>query len=201
MKTKALLAAAVLAAGLATSMADTYSQNVVGFVNQVCNANGFTMICNPLNTTNNTVLAILQNPRNGMIAYKWNGSFAGNSYAGAWASPSATMNPGEGVFLYVPAGNNYTNTYVGEVLQGDLTNSLLAGFNMVGSKVPQAGGLQTDLGYPVSNGSLVYKWTTTFASYSYAGSWAPSEPQLQVAEGFFAYKPAAVNWVRSFTVQ
>jgi hypothetical protein len=207
MRTKALLAAAVLAAGIATSMAQSnvYSVNVVGYVNQVCPANGFTMIANPLNTTNNTTPFVIQNPRNNMIVYKWvlGVGFVGNNYSGSWSSPAQTLNPGEGAFLYVPAGIDYTNTWVGEVKQGSLTNVLNTGFTMVGSQVPQAGLVQTDLAFPVSNNSIVYKWVTGvgFVGYNYSGAWAPSEPTVNVAEGVFAFKPVGTDWVRNFTVQ
>jgi hypothetical protein len=205
MRTKVLLAAAVLAAGLATSMAqNVYSVNVVGYVNQVYTAGQFAIIANPLNTTNNTVAAIMQNPKNGMIVYKFvGGSMQANNYlGGAWTTPASTLNPGEGAFLYVPAGSNYTNTYVGEVLTGNLTNSLPTGFALVGSKVPQQGALQADMSYPVVNGTIVYKWVNpSLSAYNYlGGSWAPSDPVMNVAEGWFSYKPAAVDWVRNFTI-
>jgi hypothetical protein len=127
----------------------------------------------------------------------------GNNYSGSWSSPAQTLNPGEGAFLYVPAGIDYTNTWVGEVKQGSLTNVLNTGFTMVGSQVPQAGLVQTDLAFPVSNNSIVYKWVTGvgFVGYNYSGAWAPSEPTVNVAEGVFAFKPVGTDWVRNFTVQ
>jgi hypothetical protein len=206
MRTKTLLiAAAAIAAGIVTSSAqNVYSQNVVGYVNQVSNPNGFSLITNPLNTTNNTVASILKTPRLGMILYKFSGGlFQANSYDGAvWSSPSDSLNPGEGAFLFVPAGNAYTNTYVGEVLQGSLTNAVPQGFSILGSKVPQAGLVQTDLGFPSSLGSIVYKWTGFFNAFSYDGAtWSPSQPSVNVGEGFFSFSPSAKNWVRTFTVQ
>ena len=51
MRTKALLlGAAVGAIGLATSMAQVYSVNIVGYVNTTI-PTGFSIICNPLNAT------------------------------------------------------------------------------------------------------------------------------------------------------
>src|SRR6266446_1325324 len=63
MRTKTLLAAAaMLAAGLASSMAQSnvYSLNVVGYVNKVMPSGGkYIMISNPLNTTSNTINSLL----------------------------------------------------------------------------------------------------------------------------------------------
>jgi len=52
MRTKTLIiASAALAVGILTSSAQTYSQNIVGYVNQVLPA-GNTLIALPVNTTN-----------------------------------------------------------------------------------------------------------------------------------------------------
>jgi hypothetical protein len=205
MRTKTLLAAAVLAAGIATSMAQSnvYSLNVVGYVNQVYPANAFSMIANPLNATNNTVPQIIKGAPVGTIVYKFSAGWVGNSWDGSvWFNPAATLNPGEGAFMFVPTGPPYTNTYVGEVLQGSLTNSLPAGFSLIGSKVPQAGGVQTVLGYPAAVGNIVYKWAPGFSGSSFDGAvWSPGEPVINVAEGFFSSRGASADWVRNFTVQ
>jgi hypothetical protein len=89
MRTKTLLlAAAAIAVGTAISMAQTYSQNIVGYVNMNCNA-GFTTLANPLDgmnsdgTTNNSVTNILVNVLNNTIGngpldnsqlYVWSGT-------------------------------------------------------------------------------------------------------------------------------
>jgi hypothetical protein len=205
MRTKTLLAAAILAAGLATSMAQSnvYSLNVVGYVNQVSTANGFSMIANPLQATNSTVPALIQNPRLGMILYKFNAGFQANSYNGAtWSSPGDTLNVGEGGFLFVPSGIDHTNVWVGEVKQGSLTNPVPAGFSLLGSMVPQSGLVKTDLGFPSVFGTIVYTWAPGFSANSYNGAtWSPSEPNIGVAQGFFSFQPSAQSWVRNFTVQ
>src|SRR6185369_1228000 len=61
MRTKLLAAAAILAAGIASSMAQSnvYSLNVVGYVNRTFVGGGlFSLTSNPLNTTNNTLAGI-----------------------------------------------------------------------------------------------------------------------------------------------
>src|SRR5438046_1261359 len=61
MRTKALLLAdAFAAAGVATSMAQIYSVNAVGYVNVTLDA-GFNMVSNPLNAADNTVGGLFKN--------------------------------------------------------------------------------------------------------------------------------------------
>jgi len=94
-----------------------------------------------------------------------------------------------------------TVTYVGEVPQGTLTIPLVAGFNLVGSKVPQAGKLTTDLGYTPVDGDLVYTYAGTgYSIFQYDGEWLPSEPVLKVGEGIWIKKAAAGSWTRTFSV-
>jgi hypothetical protein len=210
MRTKALLAAAtMLAAGFATSLAQSnvYSLNVVGYVNVVLEP-GFTMIGNPLNSTSNTLNNLIPNPGVGSIVYKFNGSFnpiAENFGPGLW-DINLPLAPGEGAFIYVPA--RATNTFVGEVLQGPLTNQLPSGFSLVSSQVPQSAGLSSVLAFPAAVGDLVYRFNPVTQSYvgglfeSFGGNiWDPSEPVPGVGEAFFVQKAAAAPWTRNFTVQ
>jgi len=213
MRTKALLGAAILAAGLATSMAqNVYSLNVVGYYNVTVPAGGgLKMVVNQLDTTNNTLAALIKNVPDGTQFFKWTGStYDGALYedpgtGGEW-SKSFDLPPGDGGFLKNNSGTALTITFVGEVKQGNLTNAVPAGYNIEGSIVPQAGKLSTDLKLPAADGDQVFKWTGgTYAGYLYedpgtGGEWSPSEPTADVGEGFFSRKNAAINWVRNFTV-
>src|SRR6266540_2582284 len=59
MRTKALfLTVALSAAGIATSMAQVYSVNAVGYVNQTV-PHGYSMVANPFVTPTNTLNALL----------------------------------------------------------------------------------------------------------------------------------------------
>jgi hypothetical protein len=65
MRTKTLVCAAALAAGLATSalaQSNVYSLNVVGYYNVTVPANTFVLVGNQLNTTNNTLPGIIPAP-------------------------------------------------------------------------------------------------------------------------------------------
>jgi hypothetical protein len=212
MRTKALLCAAALAAGALTSMAQSnvYSLNVVGYYNASVVGSGsgtFTMVANQLNTTNNTVGALIATPPDFTTLYKYVGTgFSIATYfLGAWDHPEFTLNPGEGAIIQ--STSPFTNTFVGEVLQGNLTNSFPAGFSIRSSMVPQAGTL-TQLGLPgtaLSDFDQVYKMNTATQGYDiyawFLGSWSPSEPSLAVGESMWLQTAAPGNWVRNFTVQ
>jgi hypothetical protein len=211
MRTKALLCAAALAAGAVSSMAQSnvFSLNVVGYVNLPVAgsaAGKFTFIANPLNTTNNTIGSLLPAPPDQTTLYKWTGStFASSTFfLGAWSDSTFTLNPGEGGI--VQSSTPFTNTFVGEVMQGSLTNPYPAGFSIRASQVPQAGGLTSVLGYqPVTDGDTVYQFNSTSQGYVistwFLGAWSPSEPTVGVGESFWLQTAAAGNWVRTFTVQ
>lgn len=211
MRTKALLVAAAFAAGLATSMAqNVYSLNVVGYYNITVPANGFALIANQLNTTNNTLAGLLPSVPEGTVVYKWTGTtFAISTFEeGEW-NQNFTLNLGEGAFIKNPLPTSpLTITFVGDVLQGSLTNPIPVGFSIRSSMVPQAGGVSSVLRLPVANNDTVYRWTgSTYAISTWEeigpgqGDWSAGEPTVQVGEAFFVRKNAPAQWIRSFTVQ
>lgn len=216
-----LAAAAALAAGLATSLAQSnvYSVNVVGYVNKVLAGNAkYTAVANPLNTTNNTLAGLFGGAGTGLPTgsqvLKWSPG-AGDftlytklAFGSGWSSggETATLNPGEGALILTPSGSlDYTNTFVGEVLQGSLTNSLLAGYQLIGNQVPDSGPVTT-LGFVPPNSSQLLKWNVTaqdwdiFTKVVFGAGWSPSVPSIDVAEGFMVNANANYAWVRNFTV-
>jgi len=217
MRTKTiLLTAALAAAGVASSMAqNVYSLNVVGYVN-VSLAPGFQILANPLNiAAGNTLTSVLgTNLPDGTTVYKFSGGHYqnANAFAGhpdnVWF-PDNTINPGEGFFILNPTGSPVQVTFTGEVLQGSLANPYVAGFSLIGSQVPQAGGLSSVLGFPAADGDTYYSFNSGTQHYNsalaYAGApdnvWFPSEPSVSVAQGFFLSSSAGGSWARTFTVQ
>jgi len=223
-RTKALLlGAAALAAGLMTSSAQVYSANIVGYVN-VPLSTGFNLIANQLDAdgtgTNNTVVSTLStNVPAGSTLYKFaNGGWTSTSFfvnrsgVGSWTDPTFTLNPGEGGFLYVPSA--VTNTLVGTVLQGSLTNKYVnpsAGFAVVSSQFPIAGDISANLTYNGTAGDIIYTWDPVgqqYVSYSFfvnrsgVGSWAPSNPQLSVGQSFFLETATGgETWTNTLNVQ
>jgi len=201
------------AAGLATSMAqNVYSLNVVGYYNVTIPANGgLQMIVNQLDTPDNTLVSLVKDVPDGTQFFKWTGSaFALSLYedlgdGGEW-STDFSMAPGEGGFIKNNSGTPLTITFVGEVKQGELVNPIPAGYSLLGSIVPQAGGVSSNLEMPAADGDQLFKWTgTAYDTYLYedlgeGGEWGPAEPTVNVGEGFFIRKNVAVDWVRNFAV-
>jgi hypothetical protein len=223
MRTKALLCAAALAAGAMSSMAqgNVYSLNVVGYVNTRL-APSFTLICNPLNAADNHLGKIMtgtQVPDN-TIAFTWNpaiqdfGVTATYSAATSTWVPDAVVTPGMGLLVYNPGQTPFTNTFVGDVLQGSITNQIYPQFNMIASPVPVSGTLGVVLtNIPATDNDLGFQFSTVLQdfgnpdTYSAASqTWIPGGAQpitIAVGEGllYYANATAVANWVRTFTVQ
>jgi hypothetical protein len=213
-----LLGAALTVAAIAAVQAQTpvYSVNVVGY-HKVVIPHGFTMIANQVNGTNNTVAALFQTPPLGTTIYKFAGASFQSFQYDDFGSPigitwfpngNATLNPGEGAFVYNPS-SAYTNTFAGEVLVGSITNNLPAGFTIRSSGLPQGGALGSALNFPAAQGDTIYRFNgSSYNSFSYdfvpptftTLGWFPSEPSLGVGESFFVFKTSNTDWVRVFSV-
>ena len=225
MRTKTLLCAAALAAGVATSMAQSnvYSLNVVGYVNvKTVGGISFNMIANPLNNTNNNITNLFKGVNDGDQISTWDANiqdvsatvYTYSAFAQNWDG-SRIMKPGEG-FFYLNTGNDLTNTFVGEVVQGSYTNPvpILGGisFNMIASSVPIGGSFTNAIvGIAAQDGDQVSTWdvntqdvSPTVATYSqFANAWDLPNIQVPPGAGFF-YLGTGPNqnvWVRNFTVQ
>jgi hypothetical protein len=203
MRTKTLLLTAVLSvAAAASSMADVFSVNIVGYVNVVCPV-GYSLISNPLNATNNSLASLLPSVPEDTTAFKFVGSgFVSASFVdGVWNYPPTgviTVAPGEGIFIKTTT--RFTNTFVGEVILAS-TNPIPAGYSIRSSVLPQSGLLTSTLNYPAAEDDTVFKWNGAgYNSFSYVdGTWGPSQPSFNVGESFFVKKTASANWVRNFT--
>jgi len=199
------------------AQSNVYSLNVVGYVNVPLVA-GYNMIANPLDLdgtgTNNTVQGTFGTSlANNTAVYKFTGGGFNGFYSfnrGAWSAGAntATLNPGEGIFLQVPANTNFT--FVGQVLQGSQTNQFIApGYTLLGSKIPLSGAIQTTLQYIPANGDAVYLYDQTLNAgqggynsflFSTRGGWSPSQPNIAPGVGFFLNTTQS-SWVQNFTVQ
>jgi hypothetical protein len=212
MRTKTLLGLALLAAGAVTAVAQSnvYSLNVVGYINIPVTANQNFLIANQLNTTNNTLGALIPNGPPGAIFQKFNGGFSAFVFDDVdlvWTpNGNTTINPGEGGFYKSPTAT--TLTFVGEVLQGSLTNTLPIGLQAIRSSiVPQAGLITTDLGLPGEPGDILQTYNGGFSAFVFDDVdlvWTPSQPNIPVGASFFYKKaPTATQsrWIRNFTVQ
>jgi hypothetical protein len=221
MRTKTLLlTAALAAAGIATSKAQVYSVNAVGYVNTALSPK-FNLVSNPLDNKNGNVIKdlfknITPSIPNGLIVYKFvNGAYKFAKYddlALDFSGEAATLsaNPGEGVFVNVPGTTTLTVTFVGEVPQGILSTPLPKGFSIVSSQVPQAGDATTlGLKAVAQQGDIMYKWDKAGQKYipskfdDLVGDFIPPTTgalSFDVGEAFFYSSVAAKTWPREFHV-
>jgi hypothetical protein len=213
------------------AQSNVYSLNVVGYVNVTIPANKYAIVSTPLNFTgpggNNITNVIGGTIEDNTSVFPFAGGVFLDSetyFAGfGWFPGTTTLNPGSAYFVKTPASGGATLTFVGEVLQGNATNALGAGYSLVGSQVPQSVPLgdtttsqATTMHFPATEGDTVFRYNVATQAYldsvNYFGGYGwfdsgpggpgPIEgPSPAVAEGFFVQKAQATNWVRNFTVQ
>ena len=212
MRTKTLLlTAALTAVGIATSMAQVYSVNAVGYVKTSLQP-GFNLVSNPLTGSDNSIGGLLANVAggipDGLQAFKYDGAgFKSVTADGGEVLPAGnaalTVVPGEGMFIKNPGTTALTITFVGEVSQGALSNPLPKGLSIRSSQVPQAG-TAAELGLVGEDGDQLYQYVATtqkyYSSTSDGGEWGPALKTIAVGEAFFLRKAAAGTWTRNFSV-
>jgi hypothetical protein len=183
MRKTLLIAAAALAAGVISSQAQVYSQNIVGYVNTPL-PGGFVTVANPLDASGGNsitnVINVFSGNYDGDALYVWNGTTyvtytidsgqptgIGNGSDSAPATPP-NFAPGGAIFINNTVGSN-TVTFVGTVhadgagastnVVGLTTNHLAAGFTFISSKLPIGGGISSVLNLPADgslDGSSIY---------------------------------------------
>jgi hypothetical protein len=196
-----------------TAGSTIYSINAVGYVN-LRFPQGLTPFTNPLYQPDNAVALLLppQMPvpdgsqlckyMNSMGAYEVS-TF--DALTQSWSDPAFQLPMGEGVFFRNPSTNTVMATFVGEVAQGCLTNSLPEGYSMKGALVPQIATLSEHL-IPGEIGDeiRIYKndlqggGTYDISVYTVDG-WTPNLV-LNIGEAFWIYKQNPQDWVRCFWV-
>lgn len=229
MRTKTLLLAAVLsAAGIASSLAQVYSVNVVGYINLTLSP-GLNLITVQLKGTNQNVNTLLGSttpvmPDNSLL-FTWNAT--GQRYdnaliggGGVWydasGNPSAVnLSPGQAFFIQVAGTANVTLTLVGEVPTGANAVSIANGLGFYGDPAPVSQNILTN-GFPVADNDLLYTWDTAGQKWNNAligagptgggPAWFDSGGQPVVVaplvgQGFVVSHTGATTWNRTFTVQ
>jgi hypothetical protein len=172
MKKTLLIAAAALAAGVISSQAQVYSQNIVGYVNTPLPL-GTSFISIPLaNTAGDSMTNTIPNSGqlDGAVVSIFNGTHFvqstfdstmptgfGNASDSA-AVPAPVVDPGTSFYLNNNTGVIQTNTFVGQVfiasIPGTATNSLPAGNSFAASVIPFGGGISSSLQFSNNAGAL-----------------------------------------------
>jgi hypothetical protein len=201
MRTKVLIAAALLAASLASSMAqNVYSLNVVGYVNVTLPAHQFTAVANPLDASmggtvatgndwtnlvniNTTSPALANGSKVQQFISSANDYGPSVSYVAAtkkWGS-NFSMPPGKAALFYNNGAADTVLTFSGQVEQGTYNVVSLNShqFTLTGSPVPIGGDVTnstTVVGLVPSNGDTV----TTFNSA--LNDWNPITKWIQATK-------------------
>jgi hypothetical protein len=192
MRTKiALLSAALVAAGVASSMAQSnvYSLNIVGYVNVPVTANNFYLLSNPFDTGNgnsvsNVMSSLLSDSFNQdgsslytfdpVAGYSSEGfNYGGSAGTGYWYPGTTTLAPGKG-FWFQPQ-DNQTITFTGSVVLNS-TNTLAGNGNvelsLVGSAYPASTNLVgLGMNWLANNngfnqdGDGIYRWNPATQSF------------------------------------
>lgn len=211
MRTKTLLLTAALsAAGVATSMAQVFSVNAVGYVTKQLDAGKFYLISNPLIASDNSINKLFTGVPAGTQIFKFGATGfvtatfddLDNAFVPA-AAGAATVNPGEGVFIKAPKAA--TVTFVGEVPTGSLENKIAKGLSIISSQVPQ-GGTAKELGLTGAAGDQIFQWDVagqTYKSFNFDdldNDWVPKLAPLGVGEAFFYSSKNGGSWKRTFSV-
>jgi len=210
MKTKALLLTVALgAASAATSMAQVYSQNAVGYIN-VPIFSGFNLISAQLATADRSIGALIPTAPDTATAFIYTpgSGFSIQSYidgVGWDPNPAVQIPVGGGLWIQSPSA--FTITFVGEVPQGTLTTPVASGFSIVSSQVPQSGGITTALGFPGKDNDTCFKYIAgpgghyEINTYIDGVGWDPAEPVLNVGDAVWIQSSGAhASWTRVFSV-
>jgi hypothetical protein len=224
MRTKTMLLSALLgtlgSVSLMAQSTNVYSLNAVGYINVTLepgyNIVSAPLICSPDNTLN----SLMTNGNGQYKGFKVYFSTPGVGYTqietgakSSWEDGGTnTINPGQAAFVFNPSNIDVTVTFVGTVPQGSLTNTLVSGFNLVGSIVPSSGDLITN---PITlftavKGDKVYVsdpvngYSSPGGIYTAAknGNWSSDPIVPNVGEGFFFENNsgATETWVENFSV-
>jgi hypothetical protein len=227
MRTKTLLLSALLGSlgsiSLMAQSTNVYSLNAVGYIN-VTIPTGFSIISCPLFATDpsgaqdNTISNLLNASTGqfkGVKFYPWDistSSYGTSDTATAtkWAGGGAeTLMPGQAAFIDNPNAP-FTNTFVGTVPSGALTNKFYTGYTLVSSILPTSGLLTNGLmNYNSAiKGDTAYTYNTGAQAYdpSYntkpTGAWITAPNITNVASGFFYFTTNTTPevWVENFSV-
>jgi hypothetical protein len=123
---------------------------------------------------------------------------------GKWTNPNEKLLPGEGGIFLNPTSDYKSLNFVGDVMQGNLSVPIPAGFSLRSSLLPQPGQLHEDLGFPVCDGDVIHLFDRDQQKYVLfpfeGGKWKSGAPVVNICESFWVAKTEAANWTRAIMV-
>jgi hypothetical protein len=211
-----------LAVGLSVAGFAQLAQAAIVGYDIVPLTNGYNFIANPLDQSaspgGNSITNVMNPPPDGTSIYLWdinNQAFTPPSIYSITTSNwsiNYVLPVGRGFVLQTSRA--WTNTFVGEVLEGHLTNFVAGSnkFSLLGSMVPLVDTL-SNLSFPGTDGDNVYVFKTPNQMYSDAlayfagygwfdpnGAVATNGPVVNVAQALFVQNPGPdTNWIINYT--
>lgn len=190
---------------------NTFSANIVGYVNLDLPP-GLSLIANPLVFPTNTVSFWWPEAPDGaqVLKYLPGGGYEVSTYdalAAAWSNPDFDISIGQGFFFRNTSSQPLRQTFVGEVMQGYVTNTLPTGLTTKGALIPMAGSINSVQGIPGLPGDELRLFVNDGAGGGdyvisiFSGeqnAWVP-DLSLGVGEGFWIQKQQTQDWVRYFS--
>jgi hypothetical protein len=209
----------ICAGGLLTAVAadNVYSVNVVGYTTvTITEPLSTVLIANQLDDTiGNYLTNHLPSAPTGTQISKYNTTtkaYDTATFTTRWIGAGAgmTIAPGEGFFCKKANTNiaSITLTFVGEVMQGALTNPVPPGYDIYSPMVPQQGGLSSVHGYKQGVGDQAFIWLPASKAYqtktvNSLTNWIGGEPVISVNQAIWIKNNSATvtNFMgRVFTV-
>jgi hypothetical protein len=185
------------------------SDNTIGFI-KLTLPPGLSLIANQLQTGSNVIRRLFPRPPDGTQFYKYvpgNGwqTYTYDALDSEWLpNENVTLNPGEGGLFRNVTSTNMVLTFIGDVLQGTITNQFSIGLGIYSPSLPLPGTLSSLFPCLVfEDGGQLYKYTTGsgWTTHTYDESvpgWLPSEPIIGIGEAVFIRVTQPKNCIRSF---
>jgi len=180
------------------------SVNVIGYASTTLPP-GFSMIGNPFDSVSNSVGDLFKGWPDGATLNKFDTRLFrmldNEVKFGKWSNSAERLMPGEGAIFFNPTSDYKSLNFVGDVMQGNLSVPIPAGFSVRSSLVPQAGQLHEELGFPVGEGDVIHLFDRDqqqYVLYPFEdGKWKNGSPVVSICESFWVAKTEAANWIRT----
>lgn len=186
-------------------LGEIFSVNVLGYAS-VSLPPGFSMVANPFDTSQ-TVEDIFKGWPEGTTFNKFDTSLfrltENGIKAGKWTNPYEKLSPGEGAIFFNPTSDYKSVSFVGQVIEGNLSVPIPSGFSIRSALIPQPGSLES-LGFPIANGDVIHifdRERQKYVLHPYEnGQWTSGAPVLSVGEAFWVAKTEPGNWSYHLTI-
>jgi len=185
---------------------EVLSVNVIGYVS-VTLAPGFSMIANPLDGPSNSVADMFKDWPDDTTLHKFDTRFfrldENAVKNGKWTNSTETLSPGEGAIFFNPTSDYKAHSFVGEVMQGNVSIPIPSGFSLRSSIVPQPGSIE-DLQFPIADGDVIHLFDRDRQKYVLhpyeGGKWSAGPPIVSAGESFWVAKTEPGNWTSHFSI-